>query len=141
MAMPLLLTFCLSWCSLRSSRSPTDLCVARSVFSAESIQSSKRPTSSSNLINSSLHSCSCLWRDSLSWYTCRIENPRYFYRPQTKFAKVMFSQVSVHRGEVWPIACWADTPPPGQTPPLRSACWVRSTSGQYASHWNAFLLC
>ena len=45
----------------------------------------------------------------------------------------------------------ADTPlgrhcpsrhPPGQTPsPLRSACWeIRSTSGRYASYWNAFLL-
>ena len=63
-----------------------------------------------------------------------------FYRPQTKFAKVMFSQVSVcPQGGVCPIACW-DTPlwqvhllgrytplgrhplgryTPGQTPPGR----------------------
>ena len=33
------------------------------------------------------------------------------YRPQTKFANVMFSQVSVcPQGDVSPIACW-DTPP------------------------------
>ena len=69
------------------------------------------------------------------------------YRWQTKFAKVMFSQVSVcPRGDVCPIVCW-DTPPwdqrqtpPRQTPPLwaDTACAVhtgiRSTSGQYASH-------
>ena len=36
-----------------------------------------------------------------------------------------------------------DTPPPGsRTPtPLHSACWeIRSTSGRYASYWNAILL-
>ena len=98
-----------------------------------------------------------------------------FYRPQTKFAKVMFSQVSVcpQRG-VCPIAYW-DTLPPGQTPPgtrgrqpppqtrdrrpqepeadtppgltppptgnLPCAvhAGIRSTSGWYASRWNAFL--
>ena len=108
------------------------------------------------------------------------------YRPQMKFAKVMFSQVSVcprrgggclplveggsatHTpGQTPPQAdtpSWADTPP-GQTLPRRhtpvgrhhpppsacwdthplpSACWdtppgIRSTSGRYASHWNAFL--
>ena len=27
-----------------------------------------------------------------------------FYHPQTKFAKVMFLQVSVHRGDVWHVA-------------------------------------
>ena len=36
---------------------------------------------------------------------------------------------------------WADTPvgrhPPGQTPPVHAG--IRSTSGRYASHWNAFL--
>ena len=101
------------------------------------------------------------------------------YRPQTKFANVMFSQVSVsHRGclPLVPGGCvvaytppppWADTPqadspspetppwadtlpgetPPGQTPsPGRHAPGQklpppgrRSTSGRYASHWNAFL--
>ena len=54
-----------------------------------------------------------------------------FYRPQTKFAKVMFSQVSVcpQRQGVYPIACW-DTHTPwgrhpllGRHPPLGSACW------------------
>ena len=38
-----------------------------------------------------------------------------FYRPQTKFAKVIFSQVSVHGG-VCPIACWDTQPPPGRHP-------------------------
>ena len=31
--------------------------------------------------------------------------------------------------------------PPGSRPHLRSACWeIRSTSGRYASYWNAILL-
>ena len=31
--------------------------------------------------------------------------------------------------------------PPARTPPLRSACWeIRSTSGRYASYWNAILV-
>ena len=38
-----------------------------------------------------------------------------------------------------------DTPlqgdPLDQAPPLRSACWeIWSSSGRYASYWNAFLL-
>ena len=41
----------------------------------------------------------------------------FYYRPQTKFTKVMFSQVSVcPQGGVCPIACW-DTPPQADTPP------------------------
>ena len=84
--------------------------------------------------------------------TNAVPSPR-FYRPQTKFAKVMFSQVSVcpQLGGV------ADTPrqtPPGQTPtgqthlPRQTPPWadtppvitgIRSTSGRYASNWNAFL--
>ena len=71
-----------------------------------------------------------------------------FYRPQTKFAKVMFLHLSVshsvHRAGVCLSACW-DTPrkqkPPGSRHPLSSACWeIRSTSGRYASYWNAILL-
>ena len=137
------------------------------------------------------------------------------YRPQTKFAKVMFSQLSVcpqggglphcmlgytpDRYTPWAVhppgryTPWAGTPPRAGTPPgrytpwvgiplagtppsrytpwadtpLPSACWdthpaaqcmlgytppvhagihpravhpgIRSTSGRYASHWNAFL--
>ena len=37
----------------------------------------------------------------------------------------------------------ADFPPPSvqAPPPLRSTCWeIRSTSGRYASYWNAILL-
>ena len=87
------------------------------------------------------------------------------YHPQTKFAKVMFLQVSicpggfasVHAGIANPP--WADPPgsrPPGSRPPLQqtdlpwsryppphplpSACWeTRPTSGRYASYWNAYL--
>ena len=83
----------------------------------------------------------------------------HIYSPQTKFAKVMFSQVSVCPQEVSATPPWSD--PPGRhplaqcmlgyTPPLPSACWdthshthpvhagIRSTSGWYASHRNAFL--
>ena len=75
----------------------------------------------------------------------------YIYRPQTKFTKVMFSQVSVcPKGGV----CVADTPrtrPPrpdtnpwADSPGTRHPPWAdpprddRSTSGRYASHWNSF---
>ena len=76
-----------------------------------------------------------------------------YYRPQTRFAKVMFLHMSVcPQGGV---SKHADTPstgrlpsrhlPPGRHPwsdiPLRIACWeIRSTSGRYASYWNAILL-
>ena len=64
--------------------------------------------------------------------TDAISGVWYFYRPQTKFAKVMFSQVSVcPGGEVGGgvfAPLHAGTPPSGQTPPGRhpplcSACW------------------
>ena len=83
------------------------------------------------------------------------------YRPQRSWAKVIFSQAcvknSVHGGGVCLSACW-DTPwtrhPPGtrQTPPgpgrppldgeplpWEADSSIRSTSGRYASYWNAFL--
>ena len=109
------------------------------------------------------------------------------YRPQTKFAKVMFLHVcvcpqrgsaSVHDG-ILPLARqtphppskadppgkadhhlgktdptlarqtptlarqtpqWQDRPPWQDRPLLCSACWeIRSTSGRYASYWNAIL--
>ena len=85
----------------------------------------------------------------------------YFYRLQTKFAKVMFSQVSVcPQGQGCLPHCML---PPEQNPPrsrhhlpesrhplgadtpwsrhlpLHSACWeIRATSGRYASYWNAY---
>ena len=31
--------------------------------------------------------------------------------------------------------------PPEQTPPREADCSIRSTSGRYASYWNAFLFC
>ena len=57
-----------------------------------------------------------------------------FYRPQTK---VMFSQASVCPR--WGRVClWSGGDLP-HTPP-RGYCGIRSTSGRYASHWNAFSL-
>ena len=76
---------------------------------------------------------------------------QYHYRPQTKFAKVMFLHLSVshsvHRGGVCLSACW-DTPPgtrhpPDQaTPPTRhppSGSRDGYCCGRYASYWNALL--
>ena len=90
-----------------------------------------------------------------------FKNKNHNYRPQTKFAKVMFLQMSVilftggvpgqvpPPGQVHPqtrYTPWAGTTPgyipqgPG-TPPLSGACWeIRATSGRYASYWNAFFL-
>ena len=89
-----------------------------------------------------------------------------FYRPQTKFAEVMSSQVSVcprgsqslsgglcpgisvqrgvslSRGSLsWGISVQGNPPgqrPPRQRPPQTETRTV--TSGWYASYWNAFLL-
>ena len=125
----------------------------------------------------------CL-RQDLFQSTSTVHN---IYRPQTKFAKVMFSQVSVcpqwgeylgryppwvgtPPGRYTPWAGttppdrytpWADSPPgrytPGTdtppagtprgryttpqtgTPPPTVHAGIRSTSGRYASHWNAFV--
>ena len=91
-----------------------------------------------------------------------------FYRPQRSCGQGnIFTPVchSVHRGEgVCLSACWdtppgADTPPgtenrhpPGadtpqsrhtprtKPPPREAESSIRSTSGRYASYWNAFLL-
>ena len=65
---------------------------------------------------------------------------RYHYRPQIKFAKVMFLHLSVSHsvhGGVMPQCMLGYTnpspwsrQPPGPDTPLRSACWeIRSTSG------------
>ena len=91
-----------------------------------------------------------------------------YYRPQRSWAKVIFSQASVcPQGGVCLSACWdippqqhhpppsrhppgADTPrtryappgpdpPPGSRPPREADSSIRSTSGRYASYWNAFL--
>ena len=65
------------------------------------------------------------------------------YRPQRKFAKVMFLHVSVcPQGGVSPwagIPPWAGTHPQTGTPPTTVHAGIRSTSVRYASHWNAFL--
>ena len=84
------------------------------------------------------------------------------YRPQTKFAKVMFLHVSaiLSKGEGAGTPRTSYTPPGPATPPGpgthlpqdqvhprdqvhppgSSVCWeIRATSGRYASYWNAFL--
>ena len=46
---------------------------------------------------------------------------------------------SVHGGGVCLSACWDTTPPP--PPPWSTAYWeIWSTSGRYASYWNAILV-
>ena len=73
------------------------------------------------------------------------------YRPQRSWGKVIFSQASVilftGGGGFCLSAFWDTTPsrsgtPPGtrQAPPRSRAYWeIRSTSGRYASYWNAIL--
>ena len=69
---------------------------------------------------------------------------------KTKFAKVMFSQVSLcPRGGCLPHCMLGYNPSSGTRDrhlptrgrhPQRSACWeIRATSGRYASYWNAYL--
>ena len=86
----------------------------------------------------------------------------YFYRPQRSWANVIFLQASVilsTGGGVCLSGCW-DTTPQEQTPPWEQTpreqtppradthrsrhppkgdSSIRSTSGRYASYWNAFL--
>ena len=87
-----------------------------------------------------------------------MKERQYYYRPQTKFAKVMFLHLSVSHS-VDGGGAWGYPPPPGQvhphppgqihpragTPSLAPLytvhAGIRSTSGQYASHWNAILFC
>ena len=60
-----------------------------------------------------------------------------FLPPANKVAKVMFSQVSV-----CPQGCVAGTQPPGQVHPRQVHPRLpgkQSTSGRYASYWNAIL--
>ena len=90
----------------------------------------------------------------------------YFYRPQRSCGQGnIFTPVchSVNGGGVCLSACWDTTPqsrhplgpdtppvhrgglpqcmlgyPPKQTPPREADSSIRSTSGRYASYWNAF---
>ena len=64
----------------------------------------------------------------------------YNYRPQRSWAKVMFHggvSASVH-ARIPPPSPRADNPQE-QTPPREADSGIRSTSGRYASYWNAFL--
>ena len=84
----------------------------------------------------------CRWL-RVKFTTCRIQQgwgQWYVYRPQTKFAKVMFSQMSVclstggslpdtHSGRHLPCLMHAGIHSPQ----------IRSASRRYASRWNAFL--
>ena len=85
----------------------------------------------------------------------------FYYRPQRSWVKVMFLQASVilstggglRQGNPPPLArrpprqgdtpLGADPPrsrpPPGTRPPREADSSIRSTSGRYASYWNAFL--
>ena len=54
-----------------------------------------------------------------------------FYRLQTKFAKVMFSQVSVCPQGAFPIACW-DTHPVGRHPSRQAPPWADTPLGRPA---------
>ena len=83
--------------------------------------------------------------------------PENFYRPQRSWAKVIFLQACVcPQGGGLPQCMLVCKPPPlgadppGTRPPgTRPPPWeqtprdgdfsIRSTSGRYASHWNAFL--
>ena len=81
---------------------------------------------------------SCLWWDSSSNEVCE---------------GYVFTGVCLSTEWVCRIACWdnppgADTPlgrhrpgqtPPWQTPPCTVHAGIQSTSGWYASNWNAFL--
>ena len=81
-----------------------------------------------------------------STFTVIPEGVRLSLLP-AKFAMVMFSQVSVHRGVSAPLHTGIHPlgrhPPAqcmlGYTPPRTVHAGIRSTSGRYASHWNAFL--
>ena len=52
-----------------------------------------------------------------------------FYRPQTKFAKVMFLQVSVCPRGVCLSACW-DSRPPGADTPQHTQCMLGDTANK-----------
>ena len=69
------------------------------------------------------------------------------YRPQTKFAKVMFLHLyvshSIHRGVFASVHAGIHSPgadTPRADTPLCSACWeIWATNRQYPSYWNAYL--
>ena len=95
---------------------------------------------------------------SHGWGVCLLRGPTgmhsyIFTACKTKFAKVTFLQVSVCPQGCLPHCILGytprQTPPPsrhpqtdthpGQTPPSTVHAGIQSTSGRYASHWNAFL--
>ena len=97
------------------------------------------------------------YQEKISWHKSRwhpqcAKLDLVHYRPQTKFAKVMFSQVFVcqqgrglHLGGLHPGGGSASRRGVciqgglGRPPPIRY-CGIRSTGGRHTSYWNAFLL-
>ena len=61
-----------------------------------------------------------------------------FYWPQLR--KVMFLHLSVILFTGGALSHTPGRHPPGQTPPCAVHAGIRSTSGRYASYWNAILL-
>ena len=100
------------------------------------------------------------YRDSTTATSVKSSNisSAHIYRPQRSWAKVIFSQAPVcpQGGGVCLSACWdipplhqtprpspqvpdPPGPPPQTIPPREADSSIRSTSGRYASYWNAFL--
>ena len=83
----------------------------------------------------------------------KCQSPNLYLPPANEvWGKVIFSVACV-KNSVYGVGglpqCMLGYPPtrhpqgPGQgTPPPSSVCWeIRSTSGRYASYWNAILFC
>ena len=95
-----------------------------------------------------------LWRSTYGYnYFTGTKQDHSLLPPANEVCEgYVFTGVCLSTGGCLPRCLWADTPrqtPPGHPPLLPSACWdtppctvhagIRSTSGRYASHWNAFL--
>ena len=88
----------------------------------------------------------------LSCYIKCLVDDIIFTTRKRSCGKVMFLQLSLEQAPPRAVTPPSRPPrsrhPPEQTPPradtpapLHSACWeIRSTSGRYASYWNAILL-
>ena len=77
------------------------------------------------------------YTDVSTTQTYSVSDPSVIcYLPQRSWGKVMFLHMSVILFTGGLPQCSLGYPPPGS-----SLCWeIRTTSGRYASYWNAFLL-
>ena len=93
-----------------------------------------------------IHGCECTSSTVLYCVlnllrTCSV----LYYRAQRSWAKVMFLQASVILSTGWggvSASVHAGIPPRSKhptLPPPGADAGIRSTSGRYASYWNAFL--